>query len=142
MNGLDLSGLLLPKADDRQQATHQPSSVFINEYASFDQARAYQPWRGVRTERYTYARWLRGGTLLYDNLNDPYQLRNLAVEPNRASGVDRKALLEQMEGELQAWLQHLDDPFLSGDEHIRRLGQWEEWVVRQEHFYGFQTSNF
>ena len=114
----------------------RPSSVFLNEYVSFDQARAYQPWRGVRTERYTYVRWLQGGTLLYDTLNDPCQLRNLALEPGH------EALLDELEGELQGWLARLDDPFVTGDEHIRRLGQWEEWQIRQEHFYGFQTSNF
>ena len=154
MNGLDLSGTL-EMTDDRRPTTsrlsssvRRPSSVFINEYVSFDQARAYQPWRGVRTERHTYARWLQGGTLLYDNLNDPYQLHNLAVkpgvalEPNLASEPGHEALLEEMEGELQGWLERLDDPFLPGDEHIRRLGQWEEWLVRQEHFYGFRTSNF
>jgi arylsulfatase A-like enzyme len=143
MNGLDLSGTLRVTMDDRRPTTSQPSSavrrpssVFINEYVSFDQARAYQPWRGVRTERYTYARWLQGGTLLYDNLNDPYQLRNLVLESGQ------EALLEDMEGELQGWLERLDDGFLPGDEHICQLGQWEEWTIRQEHFYGFQTSNF
>jgi arylsulfatase A-like enzyme len=153
MNGLDLSALL-KTTDDRQSTTTQPSSVvnahsvrrpssvFINEYVSFDQARAYQPWRGVRTERYTYARWLQGGTLLYDNLSDPYQLHNLALEPGPAQKPGYEALLEEMEAELQGWLTRLDDGFLPGDEHIRQLGQWEEWLVRQEHFYGFRTSNF
>jgi arylsulfatase A-like enzyme len=148
MNGLDLSAMIKMTDDGRQttnsdlpdtlssSAVRRPSSVFINEYVSFDQARAYQPWRGVRTERYTYARWLQGGTLLYDNLNDPYQLRNLALEPGR------EALMDEMEAELQGWLTRLDDGFLPGDEHIRQLGQWEEWLVRQEHFYGFRTSNF
>jgi arylsulfatase A-like enzyme len=138
MNGVDLSGLLLETEDEGRLGTsaRRPQSVFINEYVSFDQARTYQPWRGVRTERYTYARWLQGGALLYDNANDPYQLHNLAVEPGH------EALLAEMEGELQGWLDRLDDPFTSGDEQIRRLGQWEEWLVRQEHFYGFRTSNF
>jgi arylsulfatase A-like enzyme len=130
MNGLDLSATLLGHAD------RQPPSVFINEYVSFDQARAYQPWRGVRTRRYTYARWLQGGALLYDNLNDPYQLRNLVHEP----GHD--PLIEELEEELQSWLWRLDDPFASGDDHVRQLGQWEEWQIRQEHFYGFGTRNF
>jgi arylsulfatase A-like enzyme len=130
MNGLDLSANL------RGQSTEEPSSVFINEYVAFDQARDLQPWRGVRTKRHTYARWLQGGTLLYDNLEDPYQLRNLALEPGH------EALIERLEGELQGWLARLDDEFLPGDEHIRQLGQWQEWQIRQEHFYGFGTRNF
>jgi hypothetical protein len=95
-----------------------------------------QPWRGVRTKRHTYARWLQGGTLLYDKLEDPYQLRNLAIEPGH------EALIAHLEGELQGWLTRLDDDFLPGDEHIRQLGQWQEWQIREEHFYGFGTRNF
>jgi arylsulfatase A-like enzyme len=130
MNGLDLSATLLRRSEFEQ------SSVFINEYVSFDQARAYQPWRGVRTRRFTYARWLQGGRLLYDNLNDPYQLHNLAHE------AGHEPLIDELEGELQGWLHRLGDGFLPGEEHIRRLGQWEEWLIRQEHFYGFGTRNF
>ncbi|MGQ9631323.1 MAG: sulfatase family protein [bacterium] len=130
MNGLDLSGAL---SDD---SAPQPSSVFIAEYVSFDQSRFYQPWRGVRTKRYTYARWLQGGALLYDNFADPYQLHNLILEPGH------EKLAEELEGELQAWLKRLGDDFVSGDEHIRSLGQWEEWQIRQEHFYGFANKNF
>ena len=130
MNGIDLSATV------QGHSGAEPSSIFINEYVSFDQARAYQPWRGVRTRRHTYVRWLQGGTLLYDNLNDPYQLRNLVHEPGH------EALAEELEGELQGWLKRLGDDFTTGEEHIRQLGQWEEWLIRQEHFYGFGTRNF
>jgi arylsulfatase A-like enzyme len=40
-------------------------------------------WRGVRTDRYTYARYEdRTPWLLYDNREDPYQLTNLADDPD------------------------------------------------------------
>ena len=130
MNGLDLSTRLLTGVGPA------PASVFINEYASFDQAQAWQPWRGVRTDRYTYARWLQGGTLLFDNEADGYQMCNLACDP-MCSG-----LVASLEQELQGWLVRLGDRFASGDEHIRCLGQAEEWLIRQEHFYGFGTRNF
>jgi arylsulfatase A-like enzyme len=130
MNGVDLSATLLGESDREQ------SSVFINEYVSFDQARIYQPWRGVRTKRYTYARWLQGGAVLYDNQEDPYQLHNLMHEPGH------EALEEVLEHELRGWLERLGDDFMTGDEHIRQLGQWEEWQIREEHFHGFTTRNF
>ena len=130
MNGTDLSGRLLGTSDDA------PTSVFLAEYVSFDNGRTWQPWRGVRTARYTYARWLQGGVLLFDNEADPYQLNNLAYQP------DHEALLAELEGELQGWLTRLGDRFGSGEDHIRALGQWEEWQIRQEHFYGFGTRNF
>lgn len=130
MNGLDLSGRLLGRAGPT------PTSLFINEHVSFDQAQVWQPWRGVRTQRYTYARWLQGGTLLFDNEADPYQLHNLAHEPGH------EALLDALEAELQGWLARLGDKFMPGEAHIRELGQAEEWQIRQEHFYGFGTRNF
>jgi arylsulfatase A-like enzyme len=130
MNGLDLSRSLL---GDEPIAAR---SIFINEYMSFDQAQGWQPWRGVRTSRYTYARWLQGGILLFDNETDPYQLRNLAHDPECAR------LVEQHEAELQRWLARLGDRFATGDEHLADLGQREAWQIRQEHFYGFGTRNF
>lgn len=111
---------------DRQE----PDSIFINNYAAFDQNVGMQPWRGVRTKQYTYVRWLQGSTLLFDNINDPYQLVNLAIQPDHA------ALLEAMESKLQYWLDRLDDPFLTAIEHIERAGQKEEWQIREEHFHG------
>jgi N-acetylglucosamine-6-sulfatase len=43
------------------------------------------PWmyRGVRTARYTYAKWVgkRPAVELFDRTADPYQLRNLALDP-------------------------------------------------------------
>lgn len=38
-------------------------------------------WRGVLTDRYTYARWWNGEEELYDNQRDPLQLTNVASEP-------------------------------------------------------------
>ncbi|MEE4195445.1 MAG: sulfatase [Anaerolineae bacterium] len=108
----------------------EPDSVFINNYAAFDQAKGMQPWRGVRTKRYTYARWLQGSVILFDNLNDPYQLENLAIQPEQAPLVD------EMETKLQYWLDKVDDPFLTAVEHINRAGQREEWQIREEHFHG------
>lgn len=130
MTGTDLSAALLRGADAPR------SSAYIASYVSFDQARGFQPWRGVHTPRYTYARWRQGGAILFDNVADPYQLHNLIHERESA------ALVAELESELQGWQRRLDDPFLSGDDMIRRLGQWEEWLVREEHFFGFGTTNF
>ncbi len=57
-------------------------------------------------------------------------MNNLALNP------DNKALIEDLEQKLQYWLNRLDDPFLTGPEHIIRAGQAEEWKIRQEHFHG------
>jgi arylsulfatase A-like enzyme len=130
MNGLDLSAHVLGRL------AAAPTSVFLAEHATFDQDVTWQPWRGVRTSRYTYARWLQGGTLLFDNLEDPYQMCNLAHKPAY------RDLLESLERELQGWLARLGDRFVSGEEHLRETGRWEEWLIRQEHFHGTSARNW
>jgi arylsulfatase A-like enzyme len=122
MNGLDLSDTFLGRSDQR------PVSALIAEYVSFGQSSLYQPWRGVRTPRYTYARWLQGGAVLYDTAEDPYQLRNLIHEPGCAP------LRDELEEELQRWLTQIDDPFLDPDACFRHIGRWKEWVDRKAHF--------
>jgi arylsulfatase A-like enzyme len=124
MNGVDMSAALAGNSGFEQD------SIFIGEYASFDQSRQYQPWRGIRTKRYTYARWLRGGALLFDNQEDPWQVRNLAHDPAYA------ALRDELEAMLRGWLDKLGDDFSDGKTHIRQIGKWEEWFIREEHFYG------
>jgi arylsulfatase A-like enzyme len=55
------------------------------------------PWRGVRTRRWTYARNLDGPWLLFDNDEDPLQLRNLVSDTGyRAVRADLEERLEQL----------------------------------------------
>ncbi|MDD3841084.1 MAG: sulfatase-like hydrolase/transferase [Clostridia bacterium] len=73
----------------------------------------YQEWRGVRTERYTYAKTLEGSWVLYDNLNDPYQLNNLAGK--------------EMFSDLENYLSNLTDEF------GKKIGdKFEPWSEIQE----------
>lgn len=46
-------------------------------------------WRGVRTNRFTYARWRSGAEELYDRLRDPQQLNNLARVKKRRPALGR-----------------------------------------------------
>lgn len=98
---------------------------------------AYQPHRTVRTERWKYVRrfddydhpilancddsaskdlWIEAGwgrqlvprESLYDLILDPQEGRNLATDPDFA------AVLEEMRGRLDAWMQETDDPLLQG----------------------------
>jgi arylsulfatase A-like enzyme len=62
-------------------------------------------WRGVRTERYTYARWRDKGWMLYDNEKDPYQMNNLIDKP------EAKEVQAKMESELQKLLKRVGDKF-------------------------------
>src|SRR5690606_33404030 len=64
-------------------------------------------WRGVRTDRWMYARW-RGderGPLLFDRQKGPYEMQNLAGKPKYAE------ICQQMEQRLQRWMTETGDPF-------------------------------
>ena len=73
-------------------------------------------YRGLRTQRYTYARALSGPWLLYDNEADPYQLENLVNSP------EQQSLIEELDSRLQQKLDKHSDPFLSGPELCRQWG--------------------
>ena len=73
-------------------------------------------YRGLRTQRHTYARTLEGPWLLYDNQEDPYQLENLVGVPEHAE------LVRELDAWLQRRLDAMGDEFLPGMEYIRRWG--------------------
>lgn len=70
-------------------------------------------YRGVRTERYTYAKKLNGPWLLYDNKTDPYQQNNLVNKP------EYKALQQSLELTLAKKLKKNNDTFLPADSYMK-----------------------
>jgi hypothetical protein len=83
-------------------------------------------WRGLRTHRYTYARWIDGRPwLLYDNEIDPYQRDNLVGKLEYAD-VQR-----ELEVELEAQIAVTGDIVLPGPELLRRLELVELWNERE-----------
>jgi arylsulfatase A-like enzyme len=79
VDGKDMSSVMLDKETDARDAillmgmTHFNNGSMIN---------GMDTWRGARTKQYTYARYEDGSDwLLYDNVKDPYQMRNLAGNP-------------------------------------------------------------
>ncbi len=65
----------------------------------------YRPYRGIRTATHTYVRDRQGPWFLFDNVNDPYQLNNLAATGGAA------AVPPEFERELQDWLERTGDYF-------------------------------
>lgn len=85
-------------------------------FGEFERRHGGREYRGVRTRTHTYARTLEGPWLLYDNVNDPYQQRNLVNQPQVAQ------LQTELNRTLDAKLAELNDEFLHGDEYIARWG--------------------
>ncbi|HEY3342249.1 MAG TPA: sulfatase [Anaerolineae bacterium] len=73
-------------------------------------------YRGVRTARYTYVRDLHGAWLLYDNLRDRYQQRNLVGSAEYATVKD------DLDRQLNALLAQYGDGFLPGERLIEQWG--------------------
>jgi len=85
--------------------------VPFHEYNFSNGGREY---RGIRTERYTYARRLNGPWLLYDNHTDPFQQNNLIGKPAY------KKLQGELEARLFKKLKEIDDDFQPADVYMKR----------------------
>jgi arylsulfatase A-like enzyme len=98
--GRSHAGLCLGKTADRPT-----SQLYLRTPVAQPSAGA----RGLRTHRHTLVRERRlDGALrdvLYDNVMDPYQLRNVAAE--------RPELVAALSDELQGWLEQTNDPWLA-----------------------------
>lgn len=62
-------------------------------------------YRGLRTQTHTYAVAKDGRWVLFDNVTDPYQQRNLINDPKQ------KELMARFDRLIEAWLKDADDPF-------------------------------
>ncbi len=57
--------------------------------------------RSVRTDRWRYSQWVEAerGEVLFDEQNDPHELKNLAGDPKHAAKLaEMKALLAKLPG--------------------------------------------
>jgi len=75
-----------------------------------------EEYRGLRTNRYTYARRLGGPWILYDNDVDPYQMKNLIDDPAYAK------VRGELDAELDRRLAGRGDKFEPGEVYVERWG--------------------
>jgi arylsulfatase A-like enzyme len=73
-------------------------------------------YRALKTKRYTYARDLEGPWLLFDNVEDPYQMKNLVGKDSYAE------LQKELDQKLTQRLKETGDAFLPGMEYIKKWG--------------------
>ena len=121
VEGVDLSPFITGTREDAPSAVllMNPCPFSIGDPRGPDQVPNYagmrMEYRGVRTSRYTYARTIDRPWLMYDNLEDPFQMRNLIDEP------DHRDLAHSLEGEMQALMDRVGDEFLPKEAYYQRF---------------------
>jgi len=86
---LGLLGLSIPKkmqgdnlaAVVRGETEQGPEAVLLQQFVTYLPDNVPAPWRGIVTQRYTYARFENAPWLLFDRRNDPDELHNLVADP-------------------------------------------------------------
>lgn len=117
VEGLNLAARIEGKVDDTPTSAllMNPCPFSIGDPRGPDQFPTLNgmrmEYRGVRTARHTYIRTIDKPWLLYDNVEDPYQLRNLIDEPGHQD------LAAELESEMRTHMDRLDDRFLSKEEY-------------------------
>jgi arylsulfatase A-like enzyme len=100
--GRDLSGVILGTGT----ASATPGTILLNEAPEGEDAESSCPtYRGIRTETHTYAVNATGRWILYDNANDPFQLKNLVNDPSQ------KGLMDKLDDTILAWQKTCGDKF-------------------------------
>lgn len=116
LDGEDITDVILGKKEDDRKAALVSC---IQPFGQWKRALGGKEFRGVITKRYTYAKDLSGEWLFFDNVEDPYQLNNLAGNPAFES------IAENLEELLDKELNRLDDEFLPGSSYLEK---WEHKV--------------
>lgn len=71
VEGEDLSDLIRFPNPEKDRA-----ALFMN-VCPFTREHIYDEYRGIRTKQYSYVRTLNGPSMMYDHVNDPYQMNNM-----------------------------------------------------------------
>lgn len=108
-DGEDLSEVVLGRG--RSYREQLLMANYTSHWDFFQTGTKWPEWRGVHTKRYTYVKWLTGDEELYDNLEDPFQLRNLAREDAA------KSTLLESRGQMKELMIPAHDDFLSGRDY-------------------------
>ena len=72
------------------------------------------PYRTIRTKRYTYARTLDGPSMLFDNIEDPFQMNNLLDHP------EFESLQKELDNTLNKKLAEIGDEFKPRDYYLKK----------------------
>lgn len=93
------------------------------------------PYRAIRTKQYTYARTPEGPSMLFDNINDPYQMNNLLGKTEFAD------LQKDLDAKLYAELKNIGDEFKTRDEYLKAWGYVLDKKKNAIPYWGFDEGN-
>lgn len=117
VQGRDLSSWLIsgsvPGDNTAFYASYVPFGTWANQKRATELTQAREA-RGLRTAQHLYVEDLSGPWLLYDCVEDPFQLRNRVGDPEWAS------VQEDLARQLRKRLDQDGDEFLPGEEYIAR----------------------
>ncbi|NJM54620.1 MAG: sulfatase [Verrucomicrobiae bacterium] len=126
MQGADLSPVALGKT------TKGPDAVLLQIFVPFNPDAISTPWRGIITDRYTYARYEKEPWVLFDNQSDPWQTNNLAADPKQAK------LVTQLDAQLAAMMKAKGDSWSFNSSELveegGRLYKHQTFYTVQEYF--------
>ncbi len=119
---LSLAGVGIPgtvEGEDRSAwfrgVVDEDRAVLFMSVAPFNDS-DFKAYRGVRTRQYTYVRDTDGPWLLYDNVKDPFQMRNRIGDAALATEQAR------LDAELSRQLARAGDDFPTAGEAVERWG--------------------
>jgi len=112
VDGEDLSKVMVGK--ERSSRDEILLGNYTSHWDFFQTGTRWPEWRGVRTRRHTYCKWLSGEEELYDNRRDPCQMKNLA------KGRKELLLLKKMRSSMKDLLAAAHDDFKPGTAY----GDW------------------
>jgi arylsulfatase A-like enzyme len=109
IEGEDLSPLIRSGGETDRAALYMNVSPFVR--GAFG-----KEYRAIRTRKHTFVRGIEGPWLLFDDERDPWQINNLAGQPEHA------ALVKQLDGQLGACLKRIGDDFRPAAAYLREWG--------------------
>ena len=113
VEGVDYSGYLRGGRNPGDDGT---ILTCVSPFGEFARRLGGKEYRGLRTTRHTYVRDLQGPWLLFDNVQDPFQIDNLVGRPEAA------ALQATLDRRLKEKLKKQGDEFLAGHIYVARWG--------------------
>ena len=116
VEGIDFSGVLRGSKEDKTPYT---LISCVQPFGQWSRNSGGKEYRGLVTRRYTYVRDLQGPWLLFDNMEDPFQLRNLIGDKKAAR------IAKELDKQLRKALSVRNDEFRPGMEYVK---EWNYFV--------------